>query len=291
VIVADIGITEEALASIAPKTTENLPGQWKAEFPWPKPQNHKYHRGHTLVIGGPVTHVGAAKLAAGSALRIGSGLVTIVCDAKDIPVYAASALSVMTEAQQHWKTLLKDARRNTVLIGPGAGVNKRTRDQVLTALKARKSAVLDADALTAFAKEPDVLFKAIHSPAILTPHEGEFAKLFPRIRQGSKLQRALKAAALSCAVVVLKGYDTVIASPDGRASVNTNAPATLVTAGAGDVLSGICAGLLAQGMEPFDAARAAVWIHGEAARRRGAGLIAEDLPLLVPGVLEMLKNI
>ena len=282
VIVADIGIEAEA------KVHENRPSLWQARLPWPEPSHHKYHRGHVLVVGGAAKRAGAAKLAAMAALRTGAGLVTIVCAKPDVPVYAASALSLMTEVRDRWKELLKDVRANTVLIGPGAGVGKATRDLVLAALKAKKRAVLDADALTSFAQAPAALFKATGSPVILTPHEGEFAKLFP-VLKGSKLDRALRAASLAHATVILKGYDTVIVSPDGRAAVNTNAPPDLATAGSGDVLSGICAGLLAQGMEPFEAACAGVWMHAEAARQQGPGLIAEDLPARLPSVLRLLK--
>jgi NAD(P)H-hydrate epimerase len=288
VIVADIGIDDTAIAALKPKVFENGPELWQALLPWPKPEGHKYMRGDTLVIAGPAKRAGAAKLAGLAALRTGSGLVSLVCDKKDLRVYASRALSLMTDTRDQWKKLLADKRKNTVLIGPGAGVTKATRDVVLAALKAQKRAVLDADALTAFAPHAKTLFAAIKSPVILTPHDGEFARLFPALK-GSKLEKARKAAELSHAVVVLKGYDTVIASPDGRAAINTNAPPDLATAGAGDVLSGICAGLLAQGMEPWEAASAAVWIHGEAARQQGAGLIAEDLLTHLPSVLQSLK--
>lgn len=267
---------------------ENSPTLWRSLLPWPQPEHNKYHRGHTLVIGGEAKRAGAAKLAAIAALRTGSGLVSIVCSEKDIPVYAASALSLMTESRKDFLKLLQDKRKNTVLIGPGAGVSKATRDAVLATLKAQKKAVLDADVLTAFAKNPKALFAAINSPCILTPHAGEFARLFP-VSSSTKQEAALAAAKASHAVIVYKGHETVIASPDGRVVVNNNAPPDLATAGTGDVLAGICAGFLAQGMEAFEAACAAVWIHGEAARQQGAGLISEDLPGRLPLVLQTLK--
>jgi len=288
VIVADIGVSHEAIALLGPLVQENQPALWHGKLPWPKPEHHKYHRGHVLVIGGGMQHAGAAKLAALAALRVGAGLVSIVCDKHDLPIYAATALSLITETQDRWKKLLEDTRINTVLIGPGAGVNRQTRMQVLQAFKARKQMVLDADALTSFADDPQTLFNTVTSPCIVTPHAGEFARIFKDMR-GSKIERTLQAARMSHAVVVFKGFDTVIAAPDGRVAVNTNAPATLATAGAGDVLSGICAGLLAQGMEAFDAACAAAWMHGEAAKQQGEGLIAEDLPQRLPSVLHMLK--
>ena len=283
VVVADIGIA-------LPKTgvMENHPGLWRKDLPWPKPDLHKYQRGHALVVAGPARKAGASRLAALSALRMGAGLVSLVCAKSDLRIYAAKTLSLMTETRDHWKALLADPRKNTVVIGPGAGATAQTRNAVLAALKARKHMVLDADALTAFEGKAATLFKSIHSQCILTPHDGEFKRLFGNLA-GSKLDKALSAAKRSGAIVVLKGYDTVIAAPDGRAVINANAPPELATAGSGDVLSGICGGLLAQGMEPFAAAQAAVWIHAEAARAQGAGLISEDLPGYLPSVLAALK--
>ncbi len=269
---------------------QNNPSLWQALLPWPKPEHNKYHRGHTLVVGGSAKHAGAAKLAAFSALRTGSGLVTIVCNERDVPVYATTALSLMTETLDNWKTLLEDSRKNTAIIGPGAGVGKETCDLVLAALEAKKETVLDADALTSFADDPARLFNAIASPCVLTPHSGEFARLFSGLSINHiRLQNALQAATLSHAVVVLKGSDTVIAAPDGRAVINHNAPPELATAGTGDVLAGIIAGLLSQGMEVFAAACAAVWIHGEAAKLQGTGLISQDLPNHIGKVLQGLK--
>jgi NAD(P)H-hydrate epimerase len=288
VLVADIGINDTTVDALKPKVCENTPGLWQELLPWPAASHHKYHRGHTLVIGGKAIRAGAAKLAALAALRTGSGLVSIVCAKTDVMAYASTALSLMTETRDNFTQLLADKRKNTVVIGPGAGVGKATRDAVLKILKAKKRVVLDADALTSFADTPKALFSAIRSPAILTPHQGEFARLFPRLK-GSKLEKTLAAARASGAIVILKGADTVIASHDGRAAINANAPPTLATAGAGDVLSGICAGWLAQGMDAFEAACAAVWMHGEAAVQQGPGLIAEDLPRLLPSVLRELK--
>jgi len=186
-----------------------------------------------------------------------------------------------------WTALLSDARRNAVAIGPGAGVGAATRAYVLAALATRRATVLDADALTSFADAPQDLFTAIHGPCVMTPHAGEFARLFPGA--GDKLARTRAAARRSGAVVLFKGPDTVIAAPDGRAVINSNAPPYLATGGAGDVLTGFIAALLAQGMAPFEAASAGVWLHGAAAAEVGLGLVAHDLPEVLPRVLQKLK--
>jgi NAD(P)H-hydrate epimerase len=214
-------------------------------------------------------------------------LTTIAVPERALPIYAAALTSIMVQPND-LGPLLADARYTACLIGPGAGVNDATRDDALLMLASGKSVLLDADAITAFANHPERLFRAIRSPCVITPHEGEFKRLFSM--QGDKLTRARAAARASGAVIVLKGSDTVIASPDGRAAINSNAPATLATAGSGDVLGGLILGLLAQRMDPFLAACAAVWMHGAAAAAFGPGLLAEDLPDLSPGVLRHLAH-
>lgn len=286
VLVADIGITFENDHSAC----ENVPEDWIASLPLAQPGQHKYDRGHVLVLGGDKYRAGAAKLAAKAALRSGAGLATIICPESCAAVYAASALSLMTAPYGRWKHFMKDARCNTLVMGPGAGTGKQTAMRVLSALAEKKQTVLDADALTSFAATPKRLFKAISTHCVLTPHAGEFAKLFPDLTTLDKLNAALGAARRSGAVVVYKGYDTVIAAPDGRASINSNAPATLATAGAGDVLAGIIGGLLAQGMNAYYAACAGVWLHGQAAKLHGAGLIAEDIERFLPQALELAQK-
>lgn len=286
-VLADIGIPQSVLSALAPKAFENTPPLWLACFPWPQDASHKYRRGHVLVYGG--THMtGAARLTALSAARIGAGLVTIAAAPEAWPIYAAAMTSVMVEAVPggDLTPALADERRNAVAIGPGAGSGEQTRHNVLAAARSGRAMVLDADALTAFAEDPATLFAAIKSPCVLTPHEGEFVRLFDL--DGDKLVRARAAASQSGAVVILKGADTVVADPDGRAVVNANGTPWLATGGTGDVLTGMVAGLLAQGMPAFEAACAAVWMHAAAGRLAGPGLISEDLPNQLPHVLRQL---
>lgn len=289
-IVADIGIPGAVLPAIAARTWENDPALWLARWPWPQNGGHKYSRGHVLVAGG-ARMTGAARLAAMAAQRIGAGLVTVAAPQPAWAVYATTLTSAMVlplAGADDFPAMLADERRNTILIGPGAGVGAATRDQVTAALATRRAVVLDADAITSFRDAPRSLFASVRGPCVLTPHEGEFGRLFPG--GGDKLSRARDAAAQSGAIVVLKGSDTVVAAPDGRACINSNAPPTLATGGTGDVLAGMIAGLLAQGMEAWAAAAGAVWLHGAAAATHGPGLVAEDLPALLPRMLRQLAT-
>ena len=296
--VADIGIPDSVLATIRPQTVLDEPGLWSGLFPRPRIDGHKYARGHAVVVSGDLCHAGAARLAARGALRAGAGLVTLASPRDALAVNAAASLAVMVrpaDGAVELAGLLADRRLNMVVIGPGAGVGAATRASVLAILGGPRAAVLDADALTSFEDQPTELFAAIRgrsASTIMTPHDGEFMRLFSKIGQlfesKSKLARARAAAAESGAVVLLKGPDSVVAAPDGRAAVADNAPPWLATAGSGDVLAGIVAGLAAQGMPAFEAAAAAVWLHGEAANAFGPGLIAEDLPDALPGVYRLL---
>jgi ADP-dependent NAD(P)H-hydrate dehydratase / NAD(P)H-hydrate epimerase len=318
---ADIGIPERVLQKIGPRAFLNRPALWREGYPTLRADGHKYTRGHAVVVSGPAESTGAARMGARGALRVGAGLVTVVGSAPATAINATHLTAIMVKAIAADAALaefLADERRNAVLIGPGAGVAAGTAATVLTALASPAAVVLDADALTSFAPgesqepvratgfgfvvrgseprpTPDGLFgavKARQAPVVLTPHEGEFKRLFGEragASAGSKLERTRRAAELSGAVVILKGPDTVIAAPDGRAAVNDNAPPWLATAGSGDVLAGLVTGLLAQRMPAFEAACAAVWLHGECANRLGLGLIAEDLPEALPQVLQKLR--
>lgn len=291
VLVADIGIDEKYILEQKINYFENTIDLWREKINYPKFSDHKYSRGHTLVLGGGIEKTGAATLASYAALRAGSGVVTIAAEKNVLPVYAAKVNSIMlreVSTQKDFESILSDERINSYVIGPGAGVDNKTKAKVLMALQAGKNCVLDADALTVFQKKPEDLFDSINNNVVITPHEGEFARIFGS--GGNKISRAEKAAKISGAVVVLKGSDTIIASPDGRVVINTNAPAYLATAGSGDVLSGIIAGLVASGTDMFSAACAGVWLHGQAANIAGCGMISEDLVYAVSDAVATLIN-
>jgi hydroxyethylthiazole kinase-like uncharacterized protein yjeF len=289
-VVADIGIPPSVLESLSLDTWENDPALWLAQLPRPHPSINKYTRGHALLYGGyPMT--GASRMAARAAARIGAGLTTIAVPEMAFAIYAAALTSIMVQPLANaddLARLLSDQRYTAFSIGPGAGVNAATRARALAMLATATPVLLDADAISVFAQSPDELFHAIRGACVMTPHDGEFERIFDT--SGDKLTRARRAARRSGAVIVLKGPDTVIAAPDGRAIINSNAPPTLATAGSGDVLGGLILGLLAQGMDTFPAAAAGVWMHGAAASDFGPGLLAEDLPDLMPAVLRRWTN-
>ena len=320
VVVADIGIPDSVLLKMSNTVRSTAPARWSwlGQLPNPRIDSHKYTRGHAIVVSGPADKTGAARLGARGALRAGAGLVTVASPMDAVAVNAMHLTAIMLEAFESpngLASVLGDTRRNVALIGPGCGVGRDTRRMVESALRSKAAVVLDADALTSFEAikidpnaQPDIdaprlppnelpsvprdLFVMIAArksgATVLTPHEGEFKRLFGEM-PGSKLDRAQAAAKLSGAIVILKGPDTVIADPDGHAAINDNAPPWLATAGSGDVLAGFVTGLLAQGMDPFEAACAAVWLHGECADIFGPGLIAEDLPEMLPKVLAKLR--
>lgn len=281
VVLADIGIPSDVLDSLAIRLWENA----KPVLPCFGASTYKFSKGHAVVVSGAVLASGASRLTALAALKIGAGLVTLVGKADALKVQASHVTAIMLSEVTDAKSLaslLKDKRKNVICIGPGAGTGARTIANVKAVFASGAACVLDADALTSFAAKPNELFGLIaknkNRSVVLTPHEGEFVKLFPDITAPSKIERARQAAAVSGAVVLLKGADTVIAHHDGWAKVNSNAPPSLATAGSGDVLAGIITGLLAQGMDGFDAACAGAWLHGEAGNLVGQGnLTAEDL--------------
>ena len=289
--VIDIGIPDHVVDQIMSNVWENDPELWHELIPTPQLSDHKYSRGHTLVVSGGTETSAAARLSAMGALRIGSGLVTVACPAEALQVNASQLLSIMVRSFTDFaalQELVSDRRKNAIVIGPGAGVGADTISYVVHFLSLRRSTVLDADALTSFQDDPQRLFLSLHEQVVLTPHAGEFDRLWPDLlnAKGSKVTAARQAAQLCGSAIVLKGADTVIAGPDGRTVVNTHAPPWLATAGSGDVLAGFIAGLMAQGMPAFEASCAGVWFHGACGNRLGRGLIAEDLPHAVPNVLQ-----
>jgi len=276
----------------APQRFVNAPEQWLGGFPWPAPDTHKHLRGHLAVVGGGPWSTGAARLAARGGLRIGAGLVSVLAPREAAGVVAAHLEAVMLRVFDDPEQLARLAEpMDAMVIGPGAGVGEATRAQVLSVARTGAALVLDADALTVFRDAPDALFATLDRDDVLTPHEGEFARLFPGLlAAGDRPLAARTASDRAGVVVVLKGPETVIAAPDGRMAVNPQASPWLATAGTGDVLAGMTGGLIAQGMDSFEAACAAVWIHAACAEAFGPGLISEDLPDQVPGVLRRLKG-
>ena len=287
-VLADIGLPAAVLDEIRPQTWANGPGVWGDVFPWPDAGSHKYRRGHAVIRGGG-RMTGAARLAAIAARRVGAGLVTLAVPAESFAVYAADRPGTLVEAvtPEDFGPALADARRNAVLVGPGNGRDAATRAAVALAIASGRAVVLDADALDG---APETLGRDAGPPPVLTPHEGEFARVFGAIGEEGRLAAARAAAARARAVIVLKGPDTVVAAPDGRAAIAAGAPAELATAGSGDVLAGLILGLLAQGMPAFESAAAAVWLHARSAAKGGPGLIAEDLPESLPAVLRELRE-
>ncbi|HEY1543928.1 MAG TPA: NAD(P)H-hydrate dehydratase [Xanthobacteraceae bacterium] len=300
--VADIGISSDVLADIRPRTFGNDPALWRAQLPLPRIEGHKYSRGHAVVVSGGAVTTGAARLAARAALRAGAGLVSIASPREALAIQGVANTAVMVrpvDGAGELNALLADHRLNAIVLGPGGGSGPAMLEQVLAALGGPRAVVLDADALSSFAGDAaPSLFRAIAArgdhPTVLTPHDGEFARLFSTAlkatEQQSKLERTRAAARLSGATVIRKGADTVIAAPDGRAAINANGPPWLATAGTGDVLAGVVAGLLAQGMPAFEAASAGVWLHGEAAATAGIGMISEDLAEALPSVWQRLDG-
>ncbi len=292
--VADIGIPNKIIRDINSKCRLNHPQHWHDVFDLPTESVHKYQRGHATICAGDPQKGGAVRLAARAALRIGAGLVTLNCPEKALPIHAAHLTSIMLE-KNDLAASLADPRRKAVLIGPGYGLTKeQCARQTLVALEAAIHNVLDADALTAFEASPETLFRAIKNKsqgvAVLTPHDGEYQRLFPDLADQTKIIRAQQAAQRSGAIILLKGPDSVIASPEGEIVINANAPPWLATAGTGDVLAGLITGALAQNIAPLKAVCAACFLHGHLGQIAGRGLIAEDLPDLIPEAVREIFN-
>lgn len=284
IVVADIGV------DLGPPSDLwlNTPELWAGGFPWPGRDAHKHARGRLGVVSGGVSATGAARLAARAGLRVGAGVVTVLTPPSALLVNAMALEAVMVRAFSDAGALAREAQTlQAAVIGPAAGVTAATRANVEALAATQATLVLDADALTVFRKDPARLFDLLRPSDVLTPHVGEFERVFPGLLADSleRITAARRAAERAGAVVLLKGPDTVIAVPDGRAAVNVNGAPWLATAGSGDVLAGLIGGLIAQGMDSFDAACAGAWIHAEAGSSFGPGLIAEDLPELIPGVL------
>ncbi|WP_137134641.1 NAD(P)H-hydrate dehydratase [Rhizobium sp. FKY42] len=294
--VEPIGMPRRIVEQHTQSVWVNSPKAWQNEYPLIEADTHKYRRGHLAVFSGGRSHTGAARLAAAAGLHAGAGLVTVGVSPDALDVAAASLTAVMVRSvssRSDVEQWLSVARIHACVIGPGFGVGETIRAYI--EVLAAKPCIIDADAITSFASNPDQLFatfKKTGSSYILTPHEGEFARLFPDLAQNDsmgKLERARLAAARSGAVVIDKGPDTVIASPDGRCLINENAPPWLATAGSGDVLAGIAGAHLAQGMPAYEAAAAAVWLHAQAAQNARRGMTAEDLVTAIPSAVDRLN--
>jgi hydroxyethylthiazole kinase-like uncharacterized protein yjeF len=286
VVVADIGLGETTS-----RTFENGPELWAERFPWPTAASHKHARGRLIVVSGEAWSTGAARLAARGALRIGAGLVTVLSPPEALAVNAAHLEAIMLRPFETDLELEQAAAEiDAAVIGPAAGVNEATLLNVLALARTGAALVLDADAISIFRDDPEELFSVLDRDDVLTPHPGEFERIFPGVLGAApeRITAARRAAARAGAVVLLKGADTVVAAPDGRAAVNLNGSPWLATAGSGDVLAGFIGGLVAQGLESFEAACAAAWIHAECAELHGPGLVSEDLPGLSAAVLRRL---
>lgn len=274
---------------------QNNPKFWINNFPLLDSLDNKYSRGVVYVIAGNIDEggsVGAAKLAGHSALRAGAGIVKLLCNAKTLPVYASSCLSLMVQSIENveqYLSLINQSKHDVILAGPGSGVNHKLKSMIIETLKTSTKMLIDADGLTIFADSSDLLFDNIKNDTVLTPHEGEFKKLFKL--SDNRVDSAISAAKISKSVIVLKGHNTVIASPCGKYAVNENAPSFLATAGSGDVLAGIIAGLMAQKVEAFDAACMGVYMHSQAAQKIGRGMISEDLLLTIPKTLQDIEEL
>jgi len=287
-VITDIGIPEKVITDISPNANLNGAKLWLNRFPWPQLDSHKYQRGHGVILGG-ADMTGAARLAALAARRVGAGLITINAPNPTDIIYRQAEPGNLV-SNESLSALLEDSRKNVVLAGPGLGMGGKQVELITYLLSTDKKVVLDADALTIISKIDNFSWSNRNGETLLTPHEGEFSRLFPDIA-GSKIERACAAAALSNCTILLKGPDTVIATPDGQVTINTSGTPWLATAGSGDVLAGICLGLMAQGLSGYDAGAISAWLHGRCAEEFGEGLIAEDISTILPSVLKQLNKV
>jgi ADP-dependent NAD(P)H-hydrate dehydratase / NAD(P)H-hydrate epimerase len=278
-----------------PLLFQNAPAFWQDKLPKLTRDSHKYTRGHCLVVSGPEFQTGASRLSATAALNNGAGAVTIVGDKHALRIHAAHVTAIMmreAESPERFAAVLAKGRFDAAIIGPASGIGSQTLNRIQMALDAKLPLVLDADALTSMIGRVEHIRNSsdILPLCVMTPHAGEFAKLFmpllardanfqalPSKRQQSKVEQARSAARIAKAVIVFKGADTVIAAHGGRAVINRNAGPELATAGSGDVLSGLIGAHLAGGMPAFEAAAAAVWLHGFLGQQIGVGLTADRL--------------
>lgn len=277
------------------KKLNNNPNIWLKNFPWKKKNDHKYSRGKVVVIGSHKNMTGATILSAESALRLGVGSVKVICSKKTLPIYSTRFPSMLKEEINSIKSLnkLTNREKNSVfLIGPGAGINNLTKKKTILLLKKIKNVVLDADALTCFKKKPNELYQLLDKDKIITPHLKEFHSIFPSIKKNlSNEKKILKAVKLTKTNIVLKSPVTLIASHDGNIVFNKHASSELAVIGSGDVLSGLIVSLVGKNkMSPFFAACSGTWIHGDAARQFGPGLISEDIIKTIPHTLKKLKK-
>ena len=290
--VVDIGVPEQIFEGVKKSSNIflNTSDLWKNYFPWPKEYDHKYSRGHLLVQSGDQFSTGASRLASLSALRIGAGVVTLASSDEAALINASHLTSVMVKNISNISNFINFAKNRKVtslLIGPGCGVTDYTKKLSLNVIELGLPVVLDADALSVFKNDPDELFSSIkkyNDRVILTPHEGEFNRIF-KDRKGSKLSAASDAAKLSGATIIYKGNDTVISNPDGLLAISDKSSPFLATAGSGDILAGICAGLLSQGMNSFFAACAGQWFHKKIGEIPRPGMIADDMPAIIENFL------
>ena len=291
-ILVDIGFIDKKMKTCFIKNSPNL---WVKYFPWKKYSDHKYSRGRVIIFGGTKEYTGATILSAQAALKTGTGSAKIICTKNTIQVYSVKFPSVLKKEINNIGELAKFLSKEKItsmLIGPGAGLNKKIKENTKLILKKVKYVVVDADALTCFKNEPGSLYKLLDKNKIITPHQGEFNKIFPKIKKGlNNIDKVLHAVQLTKTNILLKGSSTIIASFNNKVVVNEHSSPELAVIGSGDVLSGIILSLLGKNkMGPFLAACAATWLHGDIARYYGKGLIAEDLVRGISGALMRLKK-